>query len=1162
MADYELGTAHGRIVVDYDDRGIAQAEKSLDRLQRRSRELLGQFATMAKGWISNARDMGRQSEQLTGQIEGIAKATAAVAVSTAVLNKSWGSVIPGVKVLKDLKEAFGGLPDGAERFPTLIQRIMRVAAAVSLFHGATGLLARATRNIAGVSALTRGLAGFGNIVNNLAAPLRVVSSAVTGFLSILKGIEVVKKYAKYFELFHVGTTGLAAGLNFVLPLIAKLAEDIKNLGGVIALAPAALGVFGLALGTIKVGLSGFGDALKAIGKGDAAAFNKALKDMAPAAQETAKALQTLYEKAWKPLQKAVQQKLFDGMAPVLNNLAGALLPSLERAMLRVATSFNGAAKEFAAFLSHPEVAQDFGEGMDYTAQAVQNLTRAAAPLAEAFYLIWRVGTEVMADITKGAGTAAEKFRDFIREARASGQLEAFMRRGVKAVKDLVTSVINFGKIFGTIFKGLGISGGDGFLAWLAQATEAFNNFLKSAQGQEILKAIGEWMADGARHAKELADVFFQYVLPAIQAFLPFIKQMGDAVNTGLVAAIKVLAPLFQVLGEVLSAMAPVLAPIVTAMVFMGTVMIGLGIAAKIAAGAIAIFRVGMLALKAVEFVGGLLTRLGGGFRLLGGALKLLKFGGIAAGLFLVADGINEMNLKAAGGDPSKLQGMEKTLYNIVEAGKKIASGDIPGILSEIGAQVDQTNQKWAAGEAPIQRWADKVATSFNKDLITPMENFGTTVNTFITNVGTTIGTGVSQWWSKVGESFDRDVIGFFATVPAKIGTAFSTIGTVIGTFASTLWNGFLTNLQITFGPVIAFFSQTPYQMGFAIGSGIGTIIAVAIDMMTQFGTAVNNGITNVITFFTNLPMRIAVTLATLGSTIFTTVVNAMTQFGTAVNQGIDNVIAWFTGLPGRVGGALAPLPGQVIQPAVTATTGFFTTVANKFNEAVAFVGTIPGRAGAAIASLVGIFMTKAQEAGRSFLTGITNLFNEVIAFVRGIPGRIQSAIGNLGNLLVNAGRSVIDGLLSGIKAGVQAMYDFVSGIAAGIAARKGPIPKDRILLIPAGVAIVQGLVRGMQQTMPALYRQVNGINSTLGGIGGVAGSVNLSASGATSNVRSLASAPTIPTGVTRGGDGASAGVVNNIGTVTIPAKDIKEFRDVTDFFSAVEQKARAGRSTR
>jgi hypothetical protein len=163
---------------------------------------------------------------------------------------------------------------------------------------------------------------------------------------------------------------------------------------------------------------------------------------------------------------------------------------------------------------------------------------------------------------------------------------------------------------------------------------------------------------------------------------------------------------------------------------------------------------------------------------------------------------------------------------------------------------------------------------------------------------------------------------------------------------------------------------------------------------------------------------------------------------------------------------------------------------------------------------------------------------------------------------VNAGRSVIDGLLAGIRAGVQAMYDFVSGIAAGIAARKGPISYDKKLLIPAGLAIIKGLTVGMQKAMPTLWSQINKINSDLGGIGGVSSAVNLTGAAGTGGVRAGLAAPAFTGGPVRGGDGGSAGDTWNLGGVTIPAKDIAEFQNVTQFFDAVQQKARAGKATR
>ena len=39
MADYDLGRAHGRIVIDSDARGPAQAQRQMDQIRARAQEL-------------------------------------------------------------------------------------------------------------------------------------------------------------------------------------------------------------------------------------------------------------------------------------------------------------------------------------------------------------------------------------------------------------------------------------------------------------------------------------------------------------------------------------------------------------------------------------------------------------------------------------------------------------------------------------------------------------------------------------------------------------------------------------------------------------------------------------------------------------------------------------------------------------------------------------------------------------------------------------------------------------------------------------------------------------------------------------------------------------------------------------------------------------------
>jgi phage-related protein len=59
------------------------------------------------------------------------------------------------------------------------------------------------------------------------------------------------------------------------------------------------------------------------------------------------------------------------------------------------------------------------------------------------------------------------------------------------------------------------------------------------------------------------------------------------------------------------------------------------------------------------------------------------------------------------------------------------------------------------------------------------------------------------------------------------------------------------------------------------------------------------------------------------------------------------------------------------------------------------------------------------------------------------------------------------------------MISFVDGIAAGIAAHKGPLSFDKVVLRPAGLALMDGLLGGIRDGNDDVQRFVSGIAAQL-----------------------------------------------------------------------------------
>ncbi|QFU94668.1 hypothetical protein [Amycolatopsis sp. YIM 10] len=343
---------------------------------------------------------------------------------------------------------------------------------------------------------------------------------------------------------------LAGAANLAGGALGALGGGIVTASGALLILPGAAVAGGAALASLKVGLSGFGDALKAID--DPAKFAEATAKLAPAARDTAKAVRALAP-AWDAVKRSVQQELFSEMGDVVRQLGAQYLPILGRGMTDVASSFGVGAAGLAAFLREAQTGRDVATIFDNSSTAVSNLAEVTQPLAQVFRDVATVGSTVFADLTTGAGSAAERFAAFISAARESGQLEAWMRNGLNALQQLGQLAGNVGGIISAVFSAMSTNG-TSTLDVLVQATGAVRDFLNSAQGATLLQQVFGGIA-AAGHG--LAPVFAEIGRVLVSDVGPAIATLGPQLG----AALASLAPAVAPLGSVLAALAPVVAAV-------------------------------------------------------------------------------------------------------------------------------------------------------------------------------------------------------------------------------------------------------------------------------------------------------------------------------------------------------------------------------------------------------------------------------------------------------------------------------------------------------------------------------------------------------------------------------------------------------------------------
>lgn len=342
--------------------------------------------------------------------------------------------------------------------------------------------------------------------------------------------------------------------------LASVGSTLVTMSGALGLIPAA-GVGALiAISALKLGLQGFGDALK---ETDPAKFNEAVAGLAPEARETAVAVRDM-RGAWSDMQKSVQDELFTNLGGHVRELGGTYIPVLQRNLRLMGADFNLAAQQTGNWLAEGKQVSTVNSIFANTRGLTNSLAEAAQPFLAILLDIVAVGTEFFPKMNGELGKTVKGWADAVHAARESGQLKQWMAGGLSALGDMFKLLKNIGSIVGTVF-GAFQSEGAGLLPTLIKITDKVKEFLQSAQGQEMLHSL-------AAVLRQVADVAAGVLFEALTQLAPIIVKLapgfGDlAVQVGgvLVTALRIVGPLLQGLAGFLSANIDWLGPLAIAL---------------------------------------------------------------------------------------------------------------------------------------------------------------------------------------------------------------------------------------------------------------------------------------------------------------------------------------------------------------------------------------------------------------------------------------------------------------------------------------------------------------------------------------------------------------------------------------------------------------------
>ena len=396
---------------------------------------------------------------------------------------------------KSVKNLSHSLSGGSRAFNSWFKPIAASAKQIQNFVLGIGIMS------AGVADLAAKFKWLGRIPKPILVALGVTLSTI------------VPAALQVFNKALIGTSNILLGLW----------DGVKQLSGGLLVLPGLLSQIGIVAGTIKTIFAGLADQFKDVFSTDPAeaweAFAKLpehLKPMASALKETVK--------GFREMQVELQKVAFKGVETQIKSLSEKYLPLLKAGMTSVTFSLRDVKDEFVKFLEEAQTQKDVGTMFANTAETVGQLQDAIRPIADGLKDIAVVGTRYLADLSAGAGTLTQKFAEWARVNRESGQMMKWMREAKAGVIDLVVGTKDLGKGLWEVLTAFKSNAGTNWLESYAGAMKRFSKAMEESRKGGILFDFAT-AVKGLGDSREKIDRFKD----VLKSFIAMLNGLGPAI---------------------------------------------------------------------------------------------------------------------------------------------------------------------------------------------------------------------------------------------------------------------------------------------------------------------------------------------------------------------------------------------------------------------------------------------------------------------------------------------------------------------------------------------------------------------------------------------------------------------------------------------------------
>lgn len=368
------------------------------------------------------------------------------------------------------------------------------------------------------------------------------------------------------------TSGAVLKLGSAVSAVQLLGGALSALApaaGVAAVLPAVALAGAAAMVTWKLATQGFGDALSAAMSGDPAAYAEAVAGMAPAARAVTDEVRSLRPEL-KGLQTEAQGQFFNDWAEQVRPLANTYLPVLRGGLGDIALQMGQMGPIAAKALMEPAAVRDVTAALSGTADMFDGLKTAPADVLDGILALAGQGSGELGGLGNAVGTAAQRFRDWARDAAEAGKVTEWIATGKATLREFGDVAGNVGGIVAAVWRGLGLEGGN-LLTNIEDLTAGVEDFLSSAEGQDALRSLGDVLNTTADVARDVFLTALREVGPVIVELAPAAEEVAKAVGEVLVGALETAGPILSDVAGFLSdnkdevaALVPLVAALVVA----------------------------------------------------------------------------------------------------------------------------------------------------------------------------------------------------------------------------------------------------------------------------------------------------------------------------------------------------------------------------------------------------------------------------------------------------------------------------------------------------------------------------------------------------------------------------------------------------------------------